>query len=145
MVAEACGINEFDGNAFEGDALGDGVARGAGRGGDDGSVALKEAVEEGGFAGVGAADDGQGEAVADDAAVGEGVLEGGEGGVNRLYLRGDFVGGEEIDVVFGEVDSGFEGSDQGDELLFDGGDLAGESASELAGGDAGLVEGRGLY
>jgi hypothetical protein len=71
-VAKACGINEFYGDAFEGDALGDRVAGGAGGGCDDGAVALDEAIEEGGFAGVGAAYDGQGEAFADDTAIGEG-------------------------------------------------------------------------
>jgi hypothetical protein len=113
-VAKACGINEFYWNAFDGDALCDGIAGGAGGGGDDGAIALDEAVEEGGFAGVGAAYDGEGEAVADDAAVGEGLFECEEGGLNRLYLRGDFVVGEEVNVVFGEVDSGFEGGDEGD-------------------------------
>ncbi len=76
-VAKACGVNEFYGDAFEGDAFGDEVAGGAGGGGDDGAVALDQAVEERGLADVGAADDGQGEAVADDAAVGEGLFEGG--------------------------------------------------------------------
>ena len=38
--AEACCINEFDGDAVEGDALGDEVAGGAGGGGDDGAVAF---------------------------------------------------------------------------------------------------------
>ncbi len=70
-VAKACGVNEFDGDAFEGDVFGDEVAGGAGGGGDDGAVAFDEAVEKGGFAGVGAAYDGEGEAVADDAAVGK--------------------------------------------------------------------------
>ena len=57
-VAEAGRVGEFDGDAFEGDALGDEVARGAGSGGDDGAVALDEAIEERGFACVGAAYDG---------------------------------------------------------------------------------------
>ena len=58
-------------------------------------------------------------------------------------MRGDFGLREEVDVVFGEVDAGFEGGDEVDELLLDGGDLAGEGAAELLGGDAGLVEGGG--
>ena len=57
--AQAGGVDEFHGDAVEGDAFGDRFAGGAGGGGDDGAVALDEAVEEGGFAGVGAADDGQ--------------------------------------------------------------------------------------
>ena len=39
-VAEACCINELDGDAFEGDVLGDEVSGGAGGGGDDGAVAF---------------------------------------------------------------------------------------------------------
>jgi hypothetical protein len=105
---------------------------------------LDEAIEERGFARVGASDDGEGEAVADHAAVGKGLFERGEGGVNRLYLRGDLSRGEEVDVVFGEVDSGFEGGDEGDESFFRGRDLAGEGAAELPGGEAGLVEGAGF-
>ena len=65
-LAKACCINEFYGDAFNGDAFGYQVAGGAGGGGDDGSVAFDEAIEEGGFSGVWAADDGEGEAFADD-------------------------------------------------------------------------------
>ena len=59
-------------------------------------------------------------------------------------MGGDFGGGEDVDVVFGEVDAGFEGGDEGCKLLFYWGDLAGEGAAELLGGDAGLVEGGGV-
>ena len=76
-MAEAGGVDEFYGNAFEGDALGDWVAGGAGSGGDDSPVALEKAIEKRGLAGVGTADDGEGKAVAEDAAVGEGVFQGG--------------------------------------------------------------------
>jgi len=46
-----------------------------------------------------------------------------------LDLCGDFAGGEEVDVVFGEVDAGFEGGDQDCKLLFYWGYLAGEGAA----------------
>ena len=127
--AKACGINEFYGDAIEGDAFGDEVAGGAGGGGDDGAVAFDQAIEKGGLTGVGAAYDGEGEAVADDAAVGEGFFEGGERCLNFSDLRGDLGRGEEVDVVFGEVDAGFEGGDEGYKLLFYWGDLAGEAAA----------------
>ena len=39
--AEAGGVDEFEGDAGEGDALGDEVAGGAGGCGDDGSVAVE--------------------------------------------------------------------------------------------------------
>ena len=35
-----------------------------------------------------------------------------------MDLRGDFAGREEVDVVFGEVDAGFECRDEGYKLLF---------------------------
>jgi hypothetical protein len=137
-----------DGDSVEGDVFGDEVAGGAGGGGDDGAGGLDEAVEEGGLAGVGSADDGEGEAVAEDASVGEGVLEGGEWCLDGGELGEDVGGGKLVDlvgvVVGGEVDAGLEGGDEGDELELDGGDESGEGAAELAGGDAGLVEGVGL-
>ena len=70
-VAEAGGVDEFEGDAVEGDALSDEVAGGAGDGGHDGAVAFDEPIEEGAFAGVGTADDGHGESVMNDAATGE--------------------------------------------------------------------------
>ena len=85
--AQAGCVDEFDGDAFEGDAFGDEVSGGAGGGGDDGAIALHEAVEERRLAGVGAAYDGEREAVADDAAIGEGLLECVEGGLNCGDLR----------------------------------------------------------
>ncbi len=50
-------------------------------------------------------------------------------------------GGTDGDVVLGEVDAGFEGGDELDQRLLDGGEGVGERAAELRGGDAGLVEG----
>src|ERR1700748_3661919 len=46
-LAEACSINEFHGNAVEGDALGHEVASGAGGCGDDGPIALDQTIENG--------------------------------------------------------------------------------------------------
>ena len=89
-VAEAGGVDEFEGDAVEGDALGDEVAGGARDGGDDGAVALDEAVEEGAFAGVGAADDGKGESVVDDAAASERCFEGGDRRNEFVDAAGDF-------------------------------------------------------
>ena len=146
--AQAGGVDEFDGDAFERDAFGDEVAGGAGRGGDDGPVALDETVEKRRLTGVGAAYDGQAEAFADDAAVGEGLFERLEGGLDGLNLGDDLVVWEEVDLVWivfgGEVDAGFEGGDEVCKLLFYWEDEAGEGACEMLGGDAGLVEGRGL-
>jgi hypothetical protein len=60
-------------------------------------------------------------------------MDGGDAG-------GDFGGGEDVDVVLGEVDAGLEGGDEGDQRGLDGRDGVGERAGELAGGEAGLLE-----
>ena len=46
-VAEAGGVEKFDGNAVDCGTLGDEVACGAGGRGDDGAVAVEKAIEEG--------------------------------------------------------------------------------------------------
>ena len=142
--AEPGGVDQLDRDAVDGDALGDEVAGGAGRCGDDGSVALDQPVEEAGFSGVGAADDGEPEAVADDAADGEAALQLLERRADLGDAGRDRGGGHDVDVVFGEVDAGLEGGDQRDELGFDRRDLAGERAAHLPRGQPGLLEGGGL-
>src|SRR6185437_14943485 len=52
--AQSGGVDEFEWNAVEGDALAYGVARGAWGGRDDGALALNQAIEERAFAGIGA-------------------------------------------------------------------------------------------
>ena len=106
-IAEARGVDELEGNAVKGDPLGDEVAGGAWDGCNDGAIALDEAVEEGAFAGVGAADDGDSESVVNNAASGEGGFEGGERRDEFVDAAGDFGLGSYVDVVFGEVDAGF--------------------------------------
>ena len=71
-AADAGGVHELDRNAADGDGFADQIAGGAGRGGDDGALALDQAVEQARFADVGAADDGERQAFVDDLAVGEG-------------------------------------------------------------------------
>jgi hypothetical protein len=51
---------------------------------------------------------------------------------------------EEVDVVFGEVDTGFDCGEEAYKLLFYWGYLTGKRAAQLLGGDAGLVEGGGF-
>ena len=114
----------MDGDAVKREGFSDGVAGGAGLGGDDGAVAGEKTIEERGLAGVGAANDGEGEALADDSAVGVGCGEVSEWGEDLLDAEGDLGLGEEIDVVFGEVYAGFKGGDELDEALLVGGDGA---------------------
>ena len=139
--AQARGVDELDGNAADGDALGDEVARGAGSCGDNGAVALDEAIEERAFAGVGAADDGEGEAVVDNAAAGKGGFERGERRRELVRCGGQFLLRCDVQIVFGEVDAGFEQRDEFDEGLLYGRDAMAERAAHLAGGLARLSEG----
>ncbi len=53
----------------------------------------------------------------------------------RFRMRGVWGDG---DVVFGEVDAGFEEGDEFDQFLLDGFQAIGERAIELLGGDFGL-------
>jgi hypothetical protein len=146
VIAEAGGVDEAERDAVEGEGLFEGVAGGAGDGRDDGAVAFEEAVEEGAFAGVGRADEGDGCSVAEELAAAEGGGQGGEGGVGFEDAGGDGGGGDEVDVVElagGKVHAGFEQGDEVEEGAFGGGELAGERSAELLGGDADLVEGLG--
>ena len=105
---------------------------------------VEEAVEEGALAGVGAADEGELDAVALERAGAEGGGERGEWGLDGGDGVADLGGGDGVDVVElagGEVHAGFEQGDEVDELLLDGSDAAAECAAELLGGGAGLREG----
>ena len=135
------GVDKFEGDAFDGDALGDEVARGAGGCGDDGAVALDEAVEERALAGVGAADDGEGQAVVHDAAAGKGGFERSERRGERGDAARDLLARRHLQIVFGKIDAGFEQSDKFDERLLDGRDAAAKRAAHLAGGLARLGKG----
>ncbi len=73
------------------------------------------------------------------------VLEAGgqRGGRRRqhgLEAAQDLVGGRHADVVFGEIDAGFEQRDQLQQLLLERGDAARNRAARLLRGDARLVE-----
>ena len=54
-VAQAGGVDEVDGYAFDADLLDDAVAGGAGDGGDDGNFGAGQGVEQAGLADVGCA------------------------------------------------------------------------------------------
>lgn len=138
--AEAGGVDELEWNTGERDVLSDQIAGGAGGRSDDGAVALNEAIEERALADIGATDDGEGEAVVDDAATGKRGFERGQWRSERANAGGDFGLRRHVDVVFGEIDSGFKECDELDEGLLDGRDAATQRATHLAGGLAGLGE-----
>ena len=97
--AEAGSVDERDGDAFEGEAFCDQVARRAGGCGDDGAVALDEAVEERRFSRIGPADEREGEAVAHDASVGVTGSKRCERGAEGFDAVSDLRGREHVDVV----------------------------------------------
>ncbi len=61
-----------------------------------------------------------------------------------LEAAQNFGGRGDADVVFGEVDAGFEQGDQFEQLLLQRGDAAGDGARGLLRGDAGLIERGGV-
>ncbi len=77
--AKAGGIDQFQRNAIERDAFGDQVAGGARSCRDDGAFSFDEAIEQGAFANIGTAHDGEGESIVHDAAATKGGFEVGEG------------------------------------------------------------------
>ena len=144
--AEACGVDETDRDAVERERLFECVARGACDRRDDGAVAFEETVEEGAFAGVGAASDGDGRSVAQELAALEGGSEGFEWRANSGDEVGDLRGWNDVDVVElagGEVHAGFEQGDEVKESFLCGSDAAGERPAELLSGDPSLMEGLG--
>ena len=82
--AEACGIDEGEVFFLEGAGEIDGIAGGAGDFGDDGALVIDDGVGEGGFAGVGLADDGDAHALGLFFFGAEGIGEGGDGGIDGI-------------------------------------------------------------
>src|SRR5450755_3864011 len=130
-AADARGVDQFDGNSTQRNRFADQVAGGAGLGGDDGALLLQQSIKQAGFADVGTAHDGQGQALMNDLAVTE---TGGELQKRSSNLRNAIADGgirSDGNIVFGEVDSGFEQRDQFDELALDGFEAIGERAFQL--------------
>ena len=66
--AQAGGIDEHHGDAANVGGFFNGIACGAGGGGDDSAIVPEQLIEQAGFAGVRAADDGGADSAAQDAA-----------------------------------------------------------------------------
>ena len=139
-VANSGGVHQMHRNSTDGDGLGDQVARGAGRGGDDGALVLDQPVEQARLADVGTADDGERQAFVHDFAVGEAGEQLVERRVNVGDARQNLRVGNDGDIVFGEVDAGFHHRDQVDELLLDRLEPLRQRAFELPGRDLRLIE-----
>src|SRR6266702_2233966 len=116
--ADSGGIDEAHGDSAERYGFGYEVAGGSGKRGDDGALAFDELIEEAGFAYVGATDDGEGQSLVHYFAEGK---AGGESTQRRFHVfecGEDLIGWHDGDIVFGEVDSGFEPCDEGDQFFF---------------------------
>ena len=85
---------------------------------------LEQAIEQTALADVGPADNGQSETVVDEFAVGEAVDEAGDADADGPDALENLVRTGYGDVVFGEVDAGFEQSDEFEELILERGDGA---------------------
>ena len=139
-AADSGGVHQLHRNSAERNGFGHEIARGAGRGGDDGALALDQAIEQARLADVGAADDGEGQALVDNFPVGERAGEFFERRADCADVFEDLFAGEHGDIVFGKINSGFEKRNQLHQLLFDRLQAAGERAFELLGGDLRLIE-----
>ena len=140
-LAQARGVNQLQRNPIERNALCHQVARGSRRRGHDGSIALYETVEERTLAGVGPANDRHRQSVVHNAAARERSFKRGKRWQKLGDAAGDLGLRSYVNVIFGEVDAGFEQSDQFDKGLLDGRDAAAEGATHLACGLARLGEG----
>ena len=143
-IAQSCGIDDFQRVALEGNGLLDGVARGAGVGGDDGAVAAGQEIEQGGFADVRGAGDDDAGAFAQNAA----FLPGGQQGV-------DFVGngGQAINksirnrlrqFIIRKIEHGLDVRRDGQEGIVERADASAKGILELGGGEARCAFGTGL-
>ena len=116
--ANAGRIDELHRDAADGSGLRYQVARGAGDVCDDGAILLQQAVEKAALADVRAPHDGQRQPAAHQSA----VLETG-GQLRDAFANGrqaaqNLRGRRDADIVFGEVDAGFEQGDQLHQLFF---------------------------
>ena len=107
-AADACRVDEAEGETMQGGGVLNHVACGAVDVADDGLVLMEQLVEQGALAHVGLADDGHGNATLDGFSFGEGV------GERRDFMGDGFRQGEqllsvgEVDVLVAEVQFQFE-------------------------------------
>ena len=85
--------------------------------GHNGAIALHEPIEERALAHVGAANNGQRQAIVNDAAARERGLKRGERRRQLIDAPRDFGLRRHVHIVFGKIDAGFEQRDQFHERL----------------------------
>jgi hypothetical protein len=138
FAADSGGVDEAESVAFEFDGFVNGIAGGSGDGRDDGAGGAGEGIEQGGFADVGAADDGYGGFVLFEFAVGAVRLR-----AERMCF--EFVDGSLVRFVFDGGRRSFrllgDGSDDGVEEFADGEAVFGADGVDVADAEAAEVFG----
>ena len=122
--ADTGGVIKLHRDSADGRTFGDQIAGGPGDGRDDGPVLLQQHIEKATLADVGPAHDGEPDAVPHQAAELEARGECAYACQHRFQTAQDFVARGYADIVFGEVDAGFEESDQFQQVFFEGRDAA---------------------
>ena len=143
-IAQSCGIDDFQRVALEGNGLLDGVARGAGVGGDDGAVAAGQEIEQGGFAYVRGAGDDDAGALAQNAA----FLPCGQQGVDFAGNGGQtgdkFIRNRLRQFIIRKIEHGLDVRRDGQEGIVERADASAKGILELGGGEARCAFGTGL-
>ena len=116
--AEACGIDEAEGEAAQVDDLLYGIARGAGGGADDGAVEAEEDIEQAGFPGIGS---------------GQKFLQ---TRLHFLHAATEDGAGLRVDLFLREIDVGFEVGEDAQQGIAQVGDGLAEATGELGIGRA---------
>ena len=132
-IAQAGGVDDVHGNAFERNLLAHGVAGGSGDVGNNRHILTGQGVEQAGFAHIGRTHQHHVHAFAQNRALpglGKTLLQGGEALVHLGF-------GQKIDVFFREIQGSLHQHAQGDEFVHQLVNLPGKRAFERANGQAG--------
>jgi hypothetical protein len=139
-LADARGIDKAHGDSFDIRSFRYEIASGAWYIRDDGAILFEEPIEQAAFSGVRRPHDCERETVTHQIAVSEAVYETCRTLLDGTQAAQQFFGRRHVDIVFGEVDAGFEQGDQFGELRLERGQHLRYGSLRLAGGYAGLIE-----
>jgi hypothetical protein len=139
-MANACGVDQLDGDSLDCYFLCNEIAGGAWDCGNDGPLTLDQPVEEARLANVRPADDREREAVVNKFSVGKRLGEFLQWSADRRYELKNLIGRQDRNIILGEIDAGFKKSDQFNQFLLHGLQAARDRAVQLLGGDFGLIE-----
>src|SRR5579872_2111874 len=118
-MANSGSVNQLNRNAAQGDSFAHQIARGAGGRGHNRALALDQTVEQARLSNIRPADDGEGQPLMNDFAVGKRGGELFEGLADRVDAFENCRIRQDRNIVFREVDARFEQRNQFDQLLFD--------------------------